>query len=59
VVAIDTSGSKLWETPLPQAVGLTVIDRITVGASEAYVTVRSVPDASGSMDVDVIAISLT
>ena len=59
VTAIDTSGNKLWETPLPPALRTKSIDQISVGAGEAYVTARSIDNTSGSTDVDIIALSLS
>jgi outer membrane protein assembly factor BamB len=59
VVAIDTSGSKLWETPLPPSVAnIAAVDRLMLGNGEVYLILK--PREGGQpLEVDVIALSLT
>ena len=59
VVAIDTSGAKLWETPLPPSVAdIAAVDRLMLGNGEVYLVLKA-RDGAPALEVDVIALSLT
>jgi len=59
VVAIDTNGSKLWETALPPSVAdIAAVDRVMLGNGEVYVILKP-RDGGQPLDVDVVALSLT
>jgi outer membrane protein assembly factor BamB len=59
VVAIDTSGSKLWETPLPPSVAdIASVDRLMLGNGEVYLILKA-RDGAPPLEVDVVALSLT